>query len=402
MFLDKTKDRIAQAFEKVNYTYQKLPEVKPGKKFGIYINIPFCKSKCSFCPFYKEIYKDEDLSRYLPLVIKEIMDSSVSGTPGWIYFGGGTPNLLSIGRLERLIETLKTKIKLNNLGMEAHPALLSLDYIQGMKNLGFSKMSMGVESLSPEVMKRTRHTEVSSGDIFQFINFAMEKDIFVNVDMMVGLSGQTQNAFLEDVKLLSKSGTSQVTINPFLTLGGTDKEAIFSDDHQFKIIKEATAYLLQQGYERRGPWSFTLNTEQQYDSSKDELVDDYIGFGAGSFSSFGKWNTVNPTYQKYARNIIKGEKLGLVAEKSTSTDDWRKFARMIADLQLQTSPQFPAYMNMLIRLMQLNGYGKGGELSSKGIEFAHYLTKTVVESMPFPLNNPGKITNYKSYISEVP
>ncbi len=401
MFLDKTKDRMNQAFEKVRYTYQELPELKPGKEYGIYINIPFCKSKCSFCPFYKEICKEEDLSRYLPLVIKEIMDSPVSGTPGWIYIGGGTPNLLSVERLERLVETLKTKVRLNNLGMEVHPALLSVDYIQGMKNLGFSKMSMGVESLSSDVLKRTGRAEVSSGGIFKFINDALRKDIFVNIDMMVGLPGQTQNAFLEDLQLLSKSGTSQITINPFFTLRGMNKEAIFSDNHQFKLIEEAAEYLLQRGYERRGPWSFTLNTQQQYDSSKDELLTDFIGFGAASFSSCGKWSTVNPTYQKYARNIIKGKKLGLVAEKSKSTDNWRKFARMIADLQLQTFPEFPAYINILVRLMQLNGYGKSGVLSSKGIEFAHHLTKTVIESMPFPLNNPEKITNYKSYMSEV-
>lgn len=392
---------MTKAFEKVRFTYQELPEMKPGNPYGIYINIPFCTSKCSFCSYYKETYSEEDIKRYIPILLKEIVDGQISGSPEWIYVGGGTPNLLSIHHIERIITTLENKVKLNNMGIEIHPAHVDINYIKELGRLRFSKISIGVESLTYEVSRKAGRQDVSSGDVFQLIHFAKENNIFINVDMMVGLAGQNERIFLEDIRLLSKSEASQITLYPFLVLNGMKKEAFMADEHQFMLIEEAGAYLKRQGYARRGPWSFTLDSDLLYDSSRDELTGDYIGFGAGSFSSCGKWQTVNPTYQKYARNIMQGKKMGLVAERSKSSDDWGKFARMIAELKLQTSPKFSPLVNMFIRFMQMNGYGKDGFLNAKGIHFAQHLLKAVIESLPYPLHNPTRITNYQLYMSEV-
>lgn len=392
---------MTKAFEKVRFTYKELPGLKPRNPYGIYINVPFCRSTCNFCSYYKEVFREEDIKRYIPLLLKDIMDGQISGSPKWIYFGGGTPNLLSIQQIKRIIDALKNKVELNNMGIEIHPAQVDLNYIRDLGRLRFSKISIGVESLTSEVNRKAGRQNVSSGDVFQLIHFAKENNIFINVDMMVGLAGQNERIFLEDVRLLSKSEASQITLYPFLVLNGMKKEASMADDHQFMLIEEAASYLKRQGYTRRGPWNFTLDSDLLYDTSRDELLGDYIGFGAGGFSSCGKWKTVNPTYQKYARNIMQGKKMGLVAERSKSSDDWGNFARMISELKLQTSPKFPPLVNMVIRLMQMNGYGKDGELNAKGIYFAHHLLKTVIESRPYPLHNPTKITNYQLYMSEV-
>jgi hypothetical protein len=143
-----------------------------------------------------------------------------------------------------------------------------------------------------------------------------------------------------------------------------------------------------------------LKSKYLYDSSLDELTEDFIGFGAGSFSSYGRWKVINPTFQKYAHHLIQGHKMGLVAPRTKSSDYWKKFVRMISHLELHTSTEFPAFINLNILLMQMKGYAKDGELTKKGIYFAHRLTKMAFESLPFPLQNPTRIANYQTYISE--
>lgn len=91
--------------------------------------------------------------------------------------------------------------------------------------------------------------------------------------------------------------------------------------------------------------------------------------------------------------------MAFVASKGPATDKWRGFARMLYDLRCKVHPGFPGYINAFIRLLQISGYSKNGRLSRKGIDFAHQITKAVVESLPFPLQNPAVIENYEDYLS---
>lgn len=400
-FLNNNIEAMNKAFKKASYIYKQIPGLKVKGPYGIFINIPFCDTICSFCPYYKEKYKPEDLNRYVPLLIKEILDSDIQGTPKWIYIGGGTPNLLSLSQLERIINALKEKVTITNLGIEVQPYKFDLDYVNGLKNLGFKKLSLGIETLvAPMKIYGYKHQHLSSSDLFQIIHHAQEIGLFVNIDMMLGLQGQSEPIFMEDLSLLVKSEPHQITIYPFLVANGMEIEASLSDQHQYELIEKAARYLHNKGYYRKGPWYFTYATGDLYDSSKDELIDNYIGFGAGSLTSFHEWRIVNPAFQKYSYNIMKNVKMGLVTSNTKAMEDWKKFGRMISELHLKTSPAFSSYLNMAILFMQMNGYSKDGKLTEKGIFYAHHFLKAITENLSFPFPKPSKIANYQSYIAE--
>ena len=387
---------MSKSFKKVKYTYDfySLPQI--SGRFGIYINVPFCQQFCSFCPFYKELASDDKLSCYLELIIQEINMIPYLGTPEWIYYGGGTPNLLSIDQLSKIVNILKIKVNINNMGIELHPSHTNKEYLDGLIQLGFHKVSFGIETLNEAIIKSSHRLDQPYNLISELISYALSLNLFVNVDLMVGLKNQTRESFLEDVERLASLHTSQITIYPFMILRGIKPVYVPDNGIMFDWIEEAQKLLAKVGYARRGPWNFTLSSEL-YDSSRDELIDDYIGFGPGAFSTYNGYKIVNPVFDLYAVNMQKGELKALVSPTNKKSYYWRQFARMIADLHPHTSKNLPWYINAFIKLLRYKGYISNDHLTPKGIMFAHHLTKTVVESLPFPLQNPGVITNYSEY-----
>jgi len=97
------------------------------------------------------------------------------------------------------------------------------------------------------------------------------------------------------------------------------------------------------------------------------------------------------------QSVENCKKMGFVAGKDTSTDTWRRFARMIYDLECRNSKDLPFYINLFISLLKLTGYSKNNFLNRKGKIFANDITKTVVETLPFPLQNQSIVGNYPEY-----
>jgi len=397
MIAAKSKQMLIKSFEKTIYNFKERPGYKLNKNFGVYIHVPFCLSKCSFCSFYKEIYSEELKQKYLHAVKKEILESNIEGPANWVYIGGGTPNTLSIEELNNyLVLPLKSKTSFKSLGIELLPAILSEDYLTNLKSSGFTKVSIGIESFDEKVIKNTGRNADKNEDITNLISFAKSIGLLINTDMMVGLPGQTKNSFLNDIKKIASLLPDQIITYPYMTLRGTQKSSGFEDSKQFELIEEAHDILSRTGYKRSCVWT-SLSGSDYYDSSRDELIEDYIGFGPAAFSTFGNWKVVNPELGPYIKTMTNCKKMGFVAHKNKSTDIWRKFARMIYDLECRNSKDLPLYINLFIKLLKLSGYSKNDRLNRKGRIFANDITKTVVETLPFPLQNQSIVENYLEY-----
>jgi coproporphyrinogen III oxidase-like Fe-S oxidoreductase len=191
----------------------------------------------------------------------------------------------------------------------------------------------------------------------------------------------------------------QITIYPFMVIRGLKAVASSPSREQFGLIEEAGEMLSGRcGYRRSGVWTFALGGDL-YDSSRDELIEDYAGFGPSAFSTYGGWKVVNPELEVYVNNFQNGRRTGFVAPKSQASDDWRKFARMLYDLSIDSTDSLPSYIKLFIWLLKLSGYINHEALTEEGRLFAHEITKTVVESLPFPVQNPACVENYEEYAS---
>jgi coproporphyrinogen III oxidase-like Fe-S oxidoreductase len=169
-----------------------------------------------------------------------------------------------------------------------------------------------------------------------------------------------------------------------------------SEDEQFALIEEASSRLERSNYQRESVWALARGNDV-YDSSRDELIDDYAGFGPAAFSTFGEWKVVNPHLDVYLDNMARGTRRCFVAPKTKATQDWRRFARMIYDLSGEAPADLPGYIKLYIGVLKAAGYIRKGRLTSKGRYFAHSITKVVVESLPFPVQNPTCVENYGDY-----
>jgi len=389
---------IKKSFEKTVYEFTEIPELKLRDNFGIYIHVPFCYKKCSFCPFYKELFNRNLKEKYLKAIFTEINRTEYKSGPKWVYIGGGTPNTLNISELGAIIRCLQKKSKLRSIGIELLPSLLSREYIKGLKDIGFTKISLGVESLSETVINKTDRTGLGKEKIKELVDYARTLNLWVNLDMMVGLPEQIPEVFLNDIKNVSDIFPDQITIYPYMIIRGQKPKGYMEDRIQFNLIEQASKLLMPKGYSRKNVWVFAYGNDI-YDSSGDELVRDYLGFGPSAFSTFGNWKIVNPELKIYLKNFDNNKKMGLVAKNSKSSNDWRRFAKMIYDLKCINQKELPFYISLFVLILRLFGYSRNGHLTEKGRIFAHEITKTVVESLPFPIQNPNCIKNYNEYVS---
>ncbi|MBN2156718.1 MAG: radical SAM protein [Candidatus Lokiarchaeota archaeon] len=398
--IDTTISFMRKNFEKIRYNFDEIPQVSIKEPYGIYINVPFCYQLCDFCPFYKEIYSKSIVEKYLDAIINEISKSTIHGTPSWIYYGGGTPNVLTIEQLEQIVDALKSKITFENMGIEALPSLLTKEYIADLKRIGFSKLSVGVETFQSNVLESVGRTNKNYEDLRELLQYAQSLGLFTNVDMLIGLENQTIPGFLKDIKFLCEINPSQVTIYPYMAIRGLVSNSKMQNAEQFSTIEKSFSILRENGYVRRGPWTFT-NHNDLYDSSRDELVEDYIGFGPAAFSGYGDYRMVNPPVGLYLHYWSpENENINpeaLISKNDPESIEWRRLARMIGDLEINSQYEFSKSVKFVINVLRITGFIRNNKLTKKGLLLAHHLTKSVVENLPFPLQNPAVINNYETY-----
>ena len=163
-----------------------------------YIHIPFCKSKCAYCSFVS-FNKLEMIIGYVYALLKDISDNYCGEKLRTLYFGGGTPSLLPIDLLSKIIKKFKFQ---NNyeLTMEINPDDANLEYFQGLKTLGVNRISLGSQTFDDEILKLIgrRH---DSNAIVNAVNLAKEAGFTnISLDLIYGLPLQTLDSLKNDLE----------------------------------------------------------------------------------------------------------------------------------------------------------------------------------------------------------
>jgi oxygen-independent coproporphyrinogen III oxidase len=170
---------------------------------GIYIHIPFCRSHCSYCDFATGMYEGELAERYVSSVIREITKWSEVETPSaadTIYFGGGTPSLLTPAQIERILKAVHDRFDVISgaeVTLEMNPASvsstdeLSDQKLRDFRHLGINRASFGAQTFDDRELKQLgrTHTSADIPSTFQRLRAAGFENI--NFDLIAGLPGQT-------------------------------------------------------------------------------------------------------------------------------------------------------------------------------------------------------------------
>jgi oxygen-independent coproporphyrinogen-3 oxidase len=185
---------------------------------GIYIHIPFCRSKCNYCHFVSVPYSRATSVRYEKALIKELASFnpvSPESEIDSVYFGGGTPSIVPAGYIAGLLETCRRRFRIAGdceISMEANPGTLSLEKLRILRNSGVNRVSLGAQTFNDrELMSIGRRHD--SETILKSLSRLRECGFTnVNLDLMLGLPGQTAETWRNTLRSVERLGIPHLSV----------------------------------------------------------------------------------------------------------------------------------------------------------------------------------------------
>jgi len=271
------------------------------RPLNLYLHVPYCIQRCAYC-FYKVTTLGEnrkaEIDRYVAALCKEIAHVArrlhLSEQPvHTVYFGGGTPTVLSKDNLSRIFETLHEHFRFNDpeITVEAEPVSLIQSKADHLKSLGVNRISMGIQSFKDEIVARTGRVDTEQ-HMLRAIEVAMGTGAVVNVDLMSGLAGETDETWDFSVSRAIDSGVHSITVykTEVYTNAGYYNEikrnglVLPSDEQEFRFTAHAIQRLSQVDYLPVNFFTFTRGGRymQQHATSSWQGRETY-GFGVSAF-----------------------------------------------------------------------------------------------------------------------
>jgi oxygen-independent coproporphyrinogen III oxidase len=194
---------------------------KPGTDLGMYLHIPFCRKRCHFC--YFRVYTDKDATAirgYIAAALKELAlyasQPFVGGRkPSFVYFGGGTPSYLSVDQLRQLTDGMKAILPwddVEEVTFECEPGTLTDHKLQGLREMGVTRLSLGVENFSDHILEINGRAHKSK-EIERAYRCARELGFpQINIDLIAGMVEETEENWRDCVAKAIAMDPDSVTI----------------------------------------------------------------------------------------------------------------------------------------------------------------------------------------------
>ena len=269
-------------------------------QLGIYIHIPFCRSKCDYCDFYSLSGREADMDKYQKALLAHIKETAphAKGTEvDTIYFGGGTPSYYGAPRLKALLATLRRQFRVRKdaeITVEANPDSADFRSLKQLRRAGFNRISLGVQSACDAHLR----------DLNRPHNFQQTRDAVdaarkagfdnLSLDLIYGLPGQDmadwQNTLEQALALhpnhLSCYGLKVEDGTP-LSLRVAEGLSLPDDDLQADMYLHTVDRLAQAGYQQYEISNFAQPGMESRHNLRYWLTRPYVGFGPGAHSDFG-------------------------------------------------------------------------------------------------------------------
>jgi len=171
---------------------------------GLYVHIPFCSSRCSYCDFATGLYQSELADRYVRGLISEITAwEDVGRNVDTIYFGGGTPSLLAALQLERILAVLFDKFKISaeaEITLEINPGSATPDKLRAFRSLGINRASFGAQTFDDAELAKLGRSHNTADALRTFADLRDADFANVSFDLIAGLPGQTLDRWQRNIR----------------------------------------------------------------------------------------------------------------------------------------------------------------------------------------------------------
>ena len=270
------------------------------KKLGIYLHIPFCRSKCLYCDFCSFPHpKEEAVEAYVSVLCGDLerrAQNCSDYTVDTVYFGGGTPSLLPPRLLLRVLKTVIRCYRVTadaEITLECNPATASRDALVSLRRGGFNRLSIGLQSTQDRELR-------ALGRIHSFADFTRtfgdaRKAGFENIsaDLMSGIPLQTVESYLQSIEQLAILAPEHISAYGLIVEEGTpffrmqDRLAIPDEEAAREMYFCGIEALLTHGYAQYEISNFARPGYESRHNLKYWNCEEYLGFGVAAYSDFG-------------------------------------------------------------------------------------------------------------------
>lgn len=293
---------------------------KQKTPLGIYIHVPFCRSKCQYCDFYSLTAKDDRLmDSYLSAMCAHIKESG-SLTPGYrvdtIYFGGGTPSFFGADGMALILATIRRSFDVDSnaeITFEANPDSVSDKLLNRLRSEGFNRVSLGIQNDNDDMLRKLGrpHDYAQAVSAVSRIRAAGYKNL--SVDLMYGLPGQTLTAWKDTLERVLTLNPEHISCYALKVEKGTpmyELQSFYnlpSDDVQADMYLAMVEILKGKGFRQYEVSNFARKGLYSRHNMKYWTGGEYLGFGPSASSDFGgKRFTIIRDLQGYIDGIKNG------------------------------------------------------------------------------------------------
>ena len=293
---------------------------KDKTPLGIYIHVPFCRSKCQYCDFYSLTTKDDKLmDGYIDAMCTHIKEAGAL-TPAYkvdtIYFGGGTPSFFGADGMASILTAIRRSFDVTSdaeITFEANPDSVSDKLLRRLRGEGFNRVSLGIQTDDDELLKRLGrpHNYAQAVTAVQRIRRAGYKNL--SIDLMYGLPGQTQMAWEETLRHVLQLQPDHISCYALKVERGTPlydyRELVHlpDDDTQADMYLTMVEFLKGRGYRQYEISNFAKKGNYSRHNMKYWNGGEYMGFGPDASSDFaGKRFKIIRDLHGYIQGIKSG------------------------------------------------------------------------------------------------
>ena len=255
--------------------------------FGIYFHIPYCLSKCRYCDFYSRPASRQVPEEYVQALLDRLAQFP-RDRAHTVYFGGGTPSLLSPGQLERLIKAADP-LDGAEITLEANPETLTLDLLRDFRAAGANRLSLGVQTASDQSLRTLGrpHTARESRLAFEMARAAGFDNI--SGDIMLALPGYSRAEFDDTLALIKGGGARHISayllkIEPGTPFGRRPPAGLPDEDEAADFYLYAVEQLENAGYRQYEISNFAKPGWQSSHNMIYWNCHDYLGLGPAAHS----------------------------------------------------------------------------------------------------------------------
>jgi len=310
-------------------------------ELGVYVHIPFCIKKCSYCDFVSYPNQYEKQEEYIKKLIKEIEENQKlleDNEITTIYFGGGTPSSIKPELIKMILEKILEYGKIENsskveITIEVNPGTVTKNNLQLYKNCGINRLSIGLQSTKDVLLEKIGRIH-NYEQFLNTYNWAREVGFeSINVDLMLGLPNQTISDLKESLENITnlKSEPNHISVYSLIIEEGTEierkitkGEIVLPDEDEERNQYHYTKNFLElKGYKHYEISNFAKTGFESKHNLNCWKQKQYIGFGLAAHSYINGTRYSN-TYdlEEYLRTPSNGIKK--VEEEQQAKEDMRK------------------------------------------------------------------------------